>query len=758
MSAPDTTSTAARHAREAFVASRRRLYVERSDKHAALDRFVCGADSPHRLLVVTGEAGAGKSALLANWCRAYRDAHTGTVVIDHYVGATSIATDHVELIRQVIAEIAERTGAAEPLPSTPEEIEESFPFWLARLSSESIVVLDALDELAVASHSLAWLPSWVPPSVRVIVSTRSEAMVSALEQRGCERLDVAPLEREQRLAILREHVAAHPSAINEAQIARLAEPAIAANPLFLCTGAQSVIAASGGDVAGVIDRYLAAGNLAELFAHVLERVEQSTSPRVCENVVSHLAFARRGLLVDELCALTRADRDAVAAVLAHLEYHTVENAGVIGFSHDQFRRAAIERYVPEQERVDSFHRLLGMFFLTRELPRRVVEEPWQFLKANDGDGLERSLTDRAMVVALSEDPTQHELLRYWRAIQARSAPIDTIYRAALKRWRAQRPSDDELLDAIDATGDLLTKLGMFDAAREFFTTALDDGRESAPVARRVATMRRLALLDYHARKLDDAERTLRDALELLAGAGDRPASTSITDDVRADLASVLAGKGDLDEAVEMLRALHAGAAERADARAEAEFLNNLGTVYKQRGELDAAASHFMRALELNERRFGRWHPDVARNLVNLAITEHARGAVARAVERARDAADIFTTVLGPDHPSTANSLAILANALFDRGDYDEAIALLERALEATRAAFGPRDLRVANLLANIASVRFSGPHPRTAGAAYEECLSIRTEILGPDHPATIAIRRRHENFNAEHPRPGTDSR
>ena len=57
---------------EAFAETRRRNYVGRSEYFAALDRFAAGDGGP---LVLLGESGSGKSALLANWLDRWRSAH-----------------------------------------------------------------------------------------------------------------------------------------------------------------------------------------------------------------------------------------------------------------------------------------------------------------------------------------------------------------------------------------------------------------------------------------------------------------------------------------------------------------------------------------------------------------------------------------------------------------------------------------------------------------------------------------------------------
>src|SRR5688572_29735537 len=83
-----------RRGHEAFARTRRRAYVENRGVLDRLDRYAAvtpgdataGRSLP---LVVTGDSGAGKSALLAHWSERYRLDNPDRFIITHYVGATA---------------------------------------------------------------------------------------------------------------------------------------------------------------------------------------------------------------------------------------------------------------------------------------------------------------------------------------------------------------------------------------------------------------------------------------------------------------------------------------------------------------------------------------------------------------------------------------------------------------------------------------------------------------------------------------------
>ncbi len=100
---------------EAFAETRRHTYIGRPDYFEALDRHVLSDGNP---LVLLGELGSGKSALLANWVAYWRDHHPGDFIFQHYIGSTSDSTDHWRLMRRIVVEIERWTNDPEGLPTS----------------------------------------------------------------------------------------------------------------------------------------------------------------------------------------------------------------------------------------------------------------------------------------------------------------------------------------------------------------------------------------------------------------------------------------------------------------------------------------------------------------------------------------------------------------------------------------------------------------------------------------------------------------
>jgi nephrocystin-3 len=109
---------------EAYAQSRERVYIGRQEYFDRLDAHAAGNDT--QPLVVLGESGSGKSALLANWVAHYRQAHPDAVVIQHYTGATPYSADWAAMLRRFMGEFKRRLGIHQDIPDQPDALRSAF--------------------------------------------------------------------------------------------------------------------------------------------------------------------------------------------------------------------------------------------------------------------------------------------------------------------------------------------------------------------------------------------------------------------------------------------------------------------------------------------------------------------------------------------------------------------------------------------------------------------------------------------------------
>jgi tetratricopeptide (TPR) repeat protein len=359
---------------EAFAASRARVYVPRQAAYDLLDRHAGGRGSEPPLVVV-GESGAGKSALLANWALRYRDAHPGELVLMHFIGATGQSADWTAMLGRILGELKRRFGIPERVPEQPAALRAALAHWLrlAAAKGRLVLVLDGLDQLEDRDRArdLVWLPEPVPAGVRVVVSTLPGRSLDALRARGCRALEVEGLRPEECAQAAVTYLQRYGKRLSELQVARIAAAGQAANPLFLRVLLEELrVLGIHEELDARIDLYLAARTVPELYSRVLARLEtdyEKERPGLVREALSLLWAARRGLTESELLALLGTpERPLPRAVWSPfylaIEESLVRRSGVLGFFHDHLRRAVEERLLPSQDARAAMHRRLAAYF------------------------------------------------------------------------------------------------------------------------------------------------------------------------------------------------------------------------------------------------------------------------------------------------------------------------------------------------------------------------------------------------------------
>ena len=181
-----------------FIFASSEGFIPRGDDFDELDAYVEG-DSD-QLFVLTAEAGMGKSMLLANWVEDYRlrtEGDAETTVHCRFVGASDGSTTVHGLLRYLLRELHEiahklpdtttrttqgadgsETTQEVPLeiPQDPNEIREMWRQQLPELGTKgnTVIVIDALNQLESGLSDVYWLPRLLPPGVKIITSFRSD--------------------------------------------------------------------------------------------------------------------------------------------------------------------------------------------------------------------------------------------------------------------------------------------------------------------------------------------------------------------------------------------------------------------------------------------------------------------------------------------------------------------------------------------------------------------------------------------------------
>ena len=147
-----------------------------------------------------------------------------------------------------------------------------------------------------------------------------------------------------------------------------------------------------------------------------------------------------------------------------------------------------------------------------------------------------------------------------------------------------------------------------------------------------------------------------------------------------------------------------------------------------------------RALEIDEQSFGKQHPNVARDLNNLASLLKDTNRLAEAEPLMRRVVEIFEISLGEMHPNVAVAINNLALLLQDTNRLAEAEPLMRRALEIDEQSFGKEHPKVATRLNNLAWLLKDTNRLAEAEPLMRRVVEIFEISLGEMHPnVAVAI-------------------
>jgi len=430
---------------ELFAHSRSRLYIGGQKYYGQIDKDTRESKLP---LVVLGESGSGKSALLANWALRYRDAHPDELVLMHFMGASPASADWAAMLRRIMAELIKHLSMDMEIPADDQQLSAGFPnfLYMAAAKGRFTLVLDALNQLEdrQGARELLWLPNALPENMRLVLSTLPGPSRDAVIERNWPTLTVQPLELEERKGLTRAFLEQYSKALSPERVERVAADPQSANPLGLRLLLDELRQFGSHErLDERIDSYLGAESIPALFDLVLQRCEQDFEverPGLVREALSLIWAARRGLSEAELLDMLGSGglplpQRVWAPLALALENSLFDRGGLLNFFHSFIRQAVEQRYLKNEAERKQAHLKIAEYFASMEgFPVRKLDElPWQLQQAEAWQRLFDLLADLDFFEALYKKDRQ-EVAIYWAAVEANSGLKRTqAYKGVSKR-------------------------------------------------------------------------------------------------------------------------------------------------------------------------------------------------------------------------------------------------------------------------------------------------------------------------------------
>ena len=350
---PDPLDRAAAQHR-AFARSRTQAYVAQEGCFQQLDAHAAETGPP---VVIVGEAGSGKSALLANWSLHYGQTRPADFVLVHFLDAGSDSSDWTAMLRRIMEELKRRFDIEHDVPTQPAAIRTAFPNWLDMASSSGrvVLVLDGLDRLPIrdGAADLVWLPAVLPSNIRLIVSSLPGRSLDELAKRGWPKLQIMELSVQERVLFIEQYFTQYVKRLSRQRVQRIAESRQAGNPLHLRLVLDELrVLGTHENLDDYIERYLEATTLAELYKRIFSRYEHEyvEFPTLARDALSLLGAAPEGIFESELLELLGEGDQTLPRIIwsplsLALDASVVPRRGKLCLANDQIRNAIRNKYL-----------------------------------------------------------------------------------------------------------------------------------------------------------------------------------------------------------------------------------------------------------------------------------------------------------------------------------------------------------------------------------------------------------------------------
>jgi nephrocystin-3 len=737
--------TLERRKHEAYGGSRLGLYLGGKQYFQALDAAMI-AES-FKPVLITGASGGGKSALIANWSRAYSESHPDTLEIVHYLGSGADAADPVKLVTRLLQEISRITGDELKLESDPQKILDALPEWLARASSYAeregrqwLILLDGLDKLS-SLRDLRWWPGFLPPRVKLVVSCLDgEVQDEARKRMEWSEIKVLPLTTSEGVEILQEYLRQFNKTLPDPEYALIAVHPLCTSPLFVRILAEEMRVFGQHEVLRQkLETYLSARTIDGLFAKVLERIEGDNKAEDVRSSLSSIWASRAGLSQDELLSITGLVPATWAPIHNALDEAIFESGGRIQFGHDYVRKAVEDRYLAPEVLQKQAHVRIAEWFASQEVTPRVAEElPWQWEQAGESERLKSSLLEADLFREMCLFD-QYELIGYWLR---GGWDIEKGMESAWNRWCGE-VIEGEKMDALAKhLAEFLSASGIFTDFTESLYRRLVASSErlyGSDHAEVLKSLNNLAVFLYSKGSFAEAEQTHRRVLEgrkKILGPDDPSTLMSMN-----NLGVMLTDKGDFATAEPILReALDGWIRIRGeDFRRTLMCRANLARMLSERGDEAEAKIEYRKSLEGFEKTLGRGDRDALMAVNNMATMLTLPEEKEEAEQLYRRAIEQYGKLLGPDHPQTLMSVNNLAS-LLSKGCYnEEAERLYLQALSGYTKALGSKHPYTLMTLTNLANLTKDKGDLLEAEDLYRSALKGWVTMRGSSHQYTLNV-------------------
>lgn len=729
------------YANDAFLHSLIKGYVENTENTKAIDDFL---DSPERHLVITGESGSGKSALIANWIRNHSENEYN--ILYHFIGNEVHTSDSDHIIDFICEGVRRLYQLPTNLDDDANKDSKKYLDNILNQVSDKkplLIILDGMNRILEVDSAklLNWLP-YAHKGVKMLFSTvSSDQTCKSFIYRKFPIYNLIPLNNDDRKVYIRRYLEKFGRHLTEHQIEEIACDPQNENMLVLRTMLDELLCYGIHEKLNErIRYYLEPNSINDFFQKVLLRYENDFPVEFVKNTLSLIAFSRSGLQESEIIEMTSVTPLLWSQFYCAFHNNLILCGGFVTFSHSYIADAVKKRYSDNEE----YCRLkIIRYFGGSKTNRSKYELPYQFLKLKQYDML--------YLLLLIPDVFQYhlftdrrELAAYWLALLQKDS---NKYR--LSKY-LDKNNDYNLYEYFDTPEELSKyyySIGYF--ISEFFSdygAVLESYSRSIslidPVSKEAATIYNnigyiYGLVGQYDKSLGAHQRALDIRLRLF-----EPDNIYIAQSY-GGIGFIYDKLGKYEKALECFQkslSIHSMQSHGVDDVFVANDYNNIGHVLTNLGRLQDGLEYEKKALAVRQVLLGDNNFDTAMSYHNVGAVLFLMDKLQEATSYLKTASDIWVSILGEHHPQVATGWFDVGCLYRRLGQLEEAVSLMERALSIRIDTIKESHPDTINNYNTLADLCFQMQDYEKSNRYYAELygiLSNDSKHLDPDYSGQI---------------------
>jgi len=692
-----TAQNSERIIQQAYINSRHTSYIHRQFYYDIIDSFVCSDDS---YLVLTGESGIGKSALLANWIKKNLD-NDDFNLIYYFVSNTFTESNYEIIFRYLCDEISYLycIEDSENMQGTIEGEVQRLINIVASREQPLVIIIDGINQIVTMNSEKT--PIWIPVAnnkVKFIFSTlQNDDTLRNIKNFGCRLETLLPLNIEERKHFVEVYLYNVGKRLDNHQIQRIVEDPENTNTLVLKTLLDELICFETHEkLNDRLDYYLSTSSMSDFFDRVLQRMEEdySANQDLVRHILTLIAISEHGLSEDELLSVLGCRQLDWQLFYGAFFNHFIMKNGLLTFSQQFITEAVENRFnTKDVDYVAPYRREIVNFFCEEpQSVRKVSELSCQYFNLSDWDNLYCVLKD-IETFEYFFGANQALMGLYWRTLM-----IIDRNKFSLSTYINEPFTYEDELDCASIYDNIATFIGDY-----FPDLSLE--------------------LEYLFKALDVRKKNL----------GGDHLDTAISYN---NIGLAYSKHGDFSNALNYyLKALviREKVLGKWHSRTATTY-DNIGCAYYYLNDQPRAFEFICNALKIRQKVLDADHSDIALSYNNLGLVLDAMGDSHNSLQCHFKALQIMEKTLGTGHPFTANSYNNIGNAFDNQGDHKRALGYFFKGLEIRKMILGEEHPATGESYNNIGMVYYKQENYSQALGYYLKALEIEKNTPGRLHP------------------------